>query len=199
MNEHILQTAVTPEERMARNGHPGMVVWFTGLSGAGKTTLARAVERLLWARGHRTFLIDGDLLRGDLCADLGFGLADRRENVRRASVVARLMAQAGMICLTALISPFQEDRRRARALLPPGRFVEVFVNAPLAVCEQRDPKSLYRKARAGVLPDFTGISSPYEVPEAPELEIRTDAQTVEESAATVLAGLEARSLLRWPL
>ena len=198
MNESCLSAAVTPPERMDRNGQPGLVLWFTGLSGAGKTTLARAVERRLWEHGRRTFLIDGDLLRGDLCADLGFSLADRRENVRRASVVARLMSQAGLICLTALISPFREDRARARQLLPPGSFVEIFVNAPLSVCEQRDPKSLYQKARAGKISDFTGISSPYEAPEHPELEIRTDLQSVEQSAAEVLQALEARGYLKWP-
>jgi len=186
---------VTPAERVDRNGHAGAVIWFTGLSGAGKTTLARAVERQLWDRGHRTFLVDGDLLRADLCTDLGFSLSDRRENVRRAHVVARLMAQAGMLCLTALISPFRADRQRAREAMPPGTFVEVFVNAPLAVCEQRDPKLLYQRARAGKLPDFTGISSPYEAPETPELEVRTDLLMVEECAALVVKTLEAKGLL----
>ena len=198
MNVITNHPIVTPAERMARNGQSGSVVWFTGLSGAGKTTLARAVERQLWDRGHRTFLIDGDLLRTDLCADLGFSLADRQENVRRAFVVSRLMAQAGLICLTALISPFRAARLQARNALPAGTFVEVFVNAPLAVCEQRDPKSLYQKARAGKLPDFTGISSPYEAPESPELEIRTDLLTVEESAALVLKTLAAQGLLAAP-
>lgn len=189
---------VTPAERMARNGHPGAVVWFTGLSGAGKTTLARAVERELWNRGYRTFLVDGDLLRTDLCTDLGFSLADRRENVRRAHVVARLMSQAGLICLTALISPFAADRLRARQAMGEGAFVEVFVNAPLAVCEQRDPKSLYKRARAGQIPDFTGISSPYEAPVSPELELRTDQWSVPECVAAVIQTLAARGILCLP-
>ena len=140
---------MTPAERAARDGQSGLVVWFTGLSGAGKTTLARSVERQLWNRGGRTFLLDGDTLRANLCSDLGFSADDRRENIRRAGIVARLMAEAGLICLTALISPFRVDRLRARNEMPAGSFVEVFVNAPLEVCEQRDLKGLYQRARSG--------------------------------------------------
>lgn len=166
------------------------MIWFTGLSGAGKTTLAGAVERVLFAQGCRTYFLDGDRLRTGLCRDLGFSMEDRRENVRRVGHVAHLMANAGLICLTALISPFRDDRAQARALLPAGHFVEVFVNAPLAVCEQRDPKGLYRKARAQELHDFTGISSPYEAPENPELEIRTDLLSIEESVGQVVMYVE---------
>ena len=190
MNSNNDPLPVTPGERMARNRHPGLVVWFTGLSAAGKTTLARSVERQLWNRGCRTFLLDGDMLRTDLCPDLGFGEADRHENVRRAFVVSRLMSQAGLICLTALISPFRADRLLARNGMAAGSFVEVFVNAPLAVCEQRDPKSLYQRARSGKLLEFTGISSPYEPPESPEVEIRSDLLTVEESTVRVMAALK---------
>ena len=189
---------VTAAERTHRTGHAGIVVWFTGLSGAGKTTLARAVERQLWDAGHRTFLLDGDLLRTDLCADLGFSAADRQENVRRAAGVARLMAQAGLICLTALISPFRADRLRARNAMVVGSFVEVFVNAPLAVCEQRDPKSLYRRARAGQLPEFTGISSPYEPPDSPEIEVRTDLFSVQVCTEKIIAALTQRGHLLPP-
>jgi adenylylsulfate kinase len=185
---------VTPDERAARDGQSGLVVWFTGLSGAGKTTLAVSVERRLFDDGYRTFLIDGDLLRAGLCSDLGFGAADRHENVRRAGVVSGLMANAGLICLTALISPFRADRLRARSLLPAGSFLEVYVNAPLAVCESRDAKGLYRRARANEIPNFTGISSAYEPPEAPDLEVRTDLLTVEESIAAVLEALKERLL-----
>jgi adenylylsulfate kinase len=185
---------VTPDERAARDGQSGLVVWFTGLSGAGKTTLAVSVERRLFDDGYRTFLIDGDLLRAGLCSDLGFGAADRHENVRRAGVVSGLMANAGLICLTALISPFRADRLRARSLLPAGSFLEVYVNAPLAVCEARDAKGLYRRARANEIPNFTGISSAYEPPEAPDLEVRTDLLTVEESIAAVLEALKERLL-----
>lgn len=200
MNPKSDNLGVTPAERAARDGQSGLVVWFTGLSGAGKTTLARSVERQLWNRGGRTFLLDGDTLRANLCSDLGFSADDRRENIRRAGIVARLMAEAGLICLTALISPFRVDRLRARNEMPAGSFVEVFVNAPLEVCEQRDLKGLYQRARSGELADFTGISSPYEPPESPEVEIRSDLLTVEASTALVLKALEQRKgrLLNFP-
>ncbi len=186
MKPKIESSGVTPVERTAHHGQSGLVVWFTGLSGAGKTTLAVAVERSLFDAGHRTFLIDGDLLRAGLCSDLGFSATDRQENVRRAAIVSGLMADAGLICLTALISPFRVDRLRARQLFPANGFLEVFVNAPLAVCEKRDVKGLYRRARANEIPEFTGISSAYEPPESPELEVRTDLMTVEASVARVL-------------
>jgi adenylyl-sulfate kinase len=184
---------VKPDERANRNGQIGLVVWFTGLSGAGKTTLAVSVERRLFDLGYRTFLIDGDLLRAGLCSDLGYGEADRHENVRRAGVVSSLMANAGLICLTALISPFRADRARARSLLPTGCFLEVYVNAPLSVCEARDVKGLYRRARANEIPNFTGISSVYEPPESPDFEVRTDLLSVEESIAEVLKVVRKRA------
>ncbi len=183
---------VTSDERAARNQQPGLVVWFTGFSGAGKTTLAVSVERHLFDRGHRTFLLDGDSLRAGLCRDLGFRPEDRQENVRRAAFVSGLMAEAGLICLTALISPFRADRRRARDLLPDDFFLEVFVNAPLSVCEERDLKGLYRRARANELPDLTGISSPYEPPECPDVEVRTDILTVDQSVAIILEAIDKR-------
>lgn len=192
MNSPCSNQGVTPDERAARDGQSGLVVWFTGLSGAGKTTLAVSVERRLFDCGYRTFLIDGDLLRTGLCSDLGFDAADRHENVRRAGVVSGLMASAGLICLTALISPFRSDRLRARSLLPAASFLEVYVNAPLVVCEARDVKGLYRGARANEIPNFTGISSVYEAPESPDLEVRTDLLTVEESVAVVLAAVRER-------
>ena len=192
MNSPCSNQGVTPDERAARDGQSGLVVWFTGLSGAGKTTLAVSVERRLFDCGYRTFLIDGDLLRTGLCSDLGFDAADRHENVRRAGVVSGLMASAGLICLTALISPFRSDRLRARSLLPAASFLEVYVNAPLVVCEARDVKGLYRGARANEIPNFTGIPSVYEAPESPDLEVRTDLLTVEESVAVVLAAVRER-------
>jgi adenylyl-sulfate kinase len=185
-------SGVMPAERAMRHGQPGLVVWFTGLSGAGKTTLAMAVERRLFDAGHRTFLIDGDLLRAGLCSDLGFSAVHRQENVRRAAVVSGLMADAGLICLTALISPFRADRLRARRLFSAEGFLEVFVNAPLAVCEKRDVKGLYRRARANEIPEFTGISSAYEPPESPEVEVRTDLLTVEASVAVILDAVQKR-------
>jgi adenylyl-sulfate kinase len=185
-------SGVMPAERAVRHGQPGLVVWFTGLSGAGKTTLAMAVERRLFDAGHRTFLIDGDLLRAGLCSDLGFSAVHRQENVRRAAVVSGLMADAGLICLTALISPFRADRLRARRLFPTEGFLEVFVNAPLAVCEKRDVKGLYRRARANEIPEFTGISSAYEPPESPDVEVRTDLLTVEASVAVILDAVQRR-------
>ena len=190
INFPVSSSGVSAAEREIGQSHPGMVIWFTGLSGAGKTTLASTVERALFVQGCRTCFLDGDKLRTGLCRDLGFSMEDRRENVRRVGHVAHLMASTGLICLTALISPFRDDRAQARALLPAGRFVEVFVNAPLAVCEQRDPKGLYRKARAQELRDFTGISSPYEVPKNPELEIRTDQLSIEKSVAMVVMYVE---------
>ena len=185
-------SGVTPAERAARHGQPGLVVWFTGLSGAGKTTLAVAVERRLFEAGHRTFLIDGDLLRTGLCSDLGFSEVQRHENVRRAAMVSGLMADAGLICLTALISPYRADRLRARRLFPADGFMEVFVNAPLAVCENRDVKGLYRRARANEIPELTGISSAYEPPESPEVEVHTDLLTVAASVAVILDAVQSR-------
>jgi len=175
---------------------PGAILWLTGLSGAGKSTLAEALERRLRTTGVFPVVLDGDVLRAGLCAGLGFSDADRRENIRRAGEVALLIAGAGGVVIAALISPFRADRRlvrdRARAAGIP--FAEIFVNAPLAVCEQRDPKQLYRRARAGEIAAFTGVSSPYEKPRAPALALRTDRETPEAS----LARLEAfvRRLLR---
>lgn len=171
---------VSREERARRFGHPGMVVWFTGLSGAGKTELATRLERILSEQGCAACLLDGDILRTGLCQDLGYSIADRRENVRRAGEVARTLMNAGLIVLAAFISPFRHERDQIRDKLPAGLFVEVYLNTPLEICEQRDVKGLYRKARAGELPDFTGISSPYEPPVAPELTLRTDHESIEQ-------------------
>ncbi len=165
--------------------NPGVVVWFTGLSGAGKTTLADALAGHLRHCGRPVFVLDGDVLRTGLCSDLGFGAKDRQENIRRAGEVARLFAQAGFIVIAAFISPFRADRDRVRKMLPRGRFIEVFINSPLEVCEKRDVKGLYRRARAGAIPEFTGISSPYEPPLRPELELRTDRSTVSDCVCRI--------------
>src|SRR5947207_5325467 len=185
---------ITARERARRSGHRGAVVWFTGLSGAGKSTLAQAVERDLFHRGMHTYVLDGDNIRHGLNSNLGFSPEDRVENIRRVSEVAKLMADAGAVVITAFISPYRMDRRRAREIALEGNaeFVEVFVDAPLEVCETRDPKNLYKKARAGEIRDFTGIGAPYEAPEDPEIVVHTDQQTVDESVATILEQLLPR-------
>jgi len=169
-----------------------MVVWFTGLSGAGKTTLATRLERILFAQGRAAYRLDGDILRTGLSQDLGFSIADRRENVRRAGEVARILADAGLIVLAAFISPFRRERDQIRAKLPAGQFVEVHVSTPLETCELRDVKGLYQKARANLIPDFTGISSPYEPPASPELIIRTDVESMEQSLRRLQEVIETR-------
>lgn len=176
---------VTAAMRERRHGHPGLVVWLTGLSGAGKTTIARELEQRLFEAGFSVSLLDGDLTRRGLCSDLGFSAADRRENIRRVGEVARLFAAAGTIAICAFISPYREDRDRIRRVMDAGRFIEVYVNAPLEICERRDVKGHYAKARAGLLKDFTGVSAPYEPPTAAEVEIRTDQLSVEESTNTL--------------
>lgn len=177
---------VSAGQREQRNGHLGMIVWLTGLSGAGKTTIATELERRLFAAGRQTYLLDGDILRRGLCRDLGFTAADRRENIRRVGEVAALFADAGCIAIAAFISPVREDRDAVRRLVAPGRFVEVFVNAPLSVCELRDVKGLYAKARANEIKNFTGISAPYEAPPAAEIELHTDRLSVADSVTKVL-------------
>ena len=185
---------VTAQARAARIGHRGAVVWFTGLSGAGKSTIAQALERELFGRGMQTYVLDGDNIRHGLNSNLGFSPEDRVENIRRVSEVAKLMADSGLVAITAFISPYRMDRRRAREIALEGNaeFVEVFVDAPLEVCEARDPKNLYKKARAGEIREFTGIDAPYEPPEDAEIVVRTDRQTVNESVATILEGLLPR-------
>ncbi len=170
----------------------GLVVWLTGLSGAGKTTIANALAGELTRQDFANYILDGDCLRRGLCGDLSFSREARAENIRRAGEVAGLFADAGLICIAAFVSPYLEDRARARKVVPAGRFVEVFVNAPLAVCEQRDPKGLYRKARANLIPYFTGVSDPYEPPQSPEVEIRTGELTIEQSVARVLSFIQQR-------
>lgn len=186
--------AVGPEQRRAALGHGAACLWFTGLSGSGKSTVARAVEAALVGRGACAYVLDGDNLRLGLNRDLGFTAADRIENIRRVTELAALFVDAGAIVLTAFISPFRADRDAARTRLG-ASFVEVFVDPGLAVCEARDPKGLYRKARAGDLPDFTGIGSPYEPPDAPELRLDTGVEAVEVAVARVLALLHDRGLL----
>lgn len=186
---------VTRERRETMNGHRSVILWFTGLSGAGKSTLAHAVEEALHRMGSRTFVLDGDNVRHGLCADLGFTNEDRIENIRRVGEVSKLFIEAGVIVLTAFISPFQSDRARVRSLVPHGEFLEIHCHCPLEVCEQRDVKGMYKRARAGEIKDFTGISSPYEAPAAPELMVETGSLSIEASVEKVLQLLHERGII----
>jgi adenylylsulfate kinase len=181
---------VTREDRAALNGHRSYIVWFTGLSGAGKSTLARGVEAVLYRRGIRTFVLDGDNVRNGLCSDLGFDALSRQENIRRVGEVAKLMTESGVIVLAAFISPFAEERRLARSLVDEGDFFEIYCEATLAACEERDVKGLYKKARRGEIKNYTGIDSPYEIPENPDLILHTETETVDVSVARVVKFLD---------
>jgi adenylylsulfate kinase len=183
---------VTRADRQRQNGHKSVILWFTGLSGAGKSTLAHAVEQALHAQGCRTFVFDGDNVRHGLCADLGFSAEGRAENIRRVGEMARLFLDAGVIALTAFISPYRADRDRVRKLVPAGDFIEIYCRCPLEVCERRDVKGLYQKARQGLIRDFTGISSPYEAPENADLVVDTATLSLEDSVAQVMALLRHR-------
>jgi bifunctional enzyme CysN/CysC len=182
-------------EREARNGHQAAVLWLTGLSGSGKTTIASALERRLFGAGHRTMLLDGDQVRHGLNGDLGFSDADRAENIRRVGEVAALFYRQGCLVLCTFISPFREDRERARSLVAEGRFLEVFVDTPLEECERRDPKGLYARARKGEIPHMTGISSPYEAPPSPEIRVQTVGRDVETLVDEIVQALRARGVL----
>ena len=188
--------SVTREEREKLEGHRGVVLWFTGLSGAGKSTLAHAVEVRLHKLGCRTFVLDGDNVRHGLCGDLGFSQEDRAENIRRVGEVAKLFLEAGVITMTALISPFKSDRDRVRSLIPAGDFFEIYCHCPLEICESRDVKGLYQKARTGEIKQFTGITSPYEKSENPDLVVDTDLQLLETSVELILSLLRERGVLR---
>lgn len=189
---------VSRADRERLLGQRGCVLWFTGLSGSGKSTVARAVERRLFERKHLVQVLDGDNVRHGLCKDLGFSATDRTENIRRIAELAALSVDAGLIVLTAFISPFRADRAQARAIVGTESFVEVFVDVPLAVCETRDPKGLYKKVRKGELAEFTGISSPYEAPDAPELVLRTADLTLDRSVDQVIEYLDLRRFLGAP-
>jgi adenylylsulfate kinase len=186
---------VNRQRREALNGHRSVLLWFTGLSGAGKSTLAHALEEELHQRGCRTFVFDGDNVRHGLCGDLGFSLEDRRENIRRIGEMSKLFLEAGVIALTAFISPLREDRERVRSLVPHGDFIEVYCRCGIETCESRDVKGLYKKARAGEIREFTGISSPYEEPQKAEIVVDTDTLSLEESVARVMAHLCERGII----
>ena len=191
---HWQTVDVDKDARADAKGQRPCVLWLTGFSGAGKSTIANLVERQLHASGCHTYLLDGDNLRHGLNKDLGFSAADRVENIRRTAEVARLMMDAGLVVIVALISPFAHEREMARSLVPEGEFVEIFVDAPIEVAEQRDPKGLYKKARRGELRNFTGIDAPYERPESPEVHLETAKLTPEEAAERVIAFLSGHGL-----
>jgi len=186
---------ITRELREQQNNHKSAVLWFTGLSGSGKSTLAHAVEDKLHAMGIRTFVLDGDNVRHGLCSDLGFSDDDRTENIRRIGELAKLFLEAGVVVLTAFISPFRQDRELARSVTPHGDFYEIFCDSSLEVCESRDVKGLYAKARAGVIPQFTGISSPYEEPAAPEAHVQTGTEELDACADQIIKLLSDRGVV----
>ena len=187
--------AVTRADRESLNGHRGCIVWLTGLSGSGKSTIAVDLEKRLAERGARTYILDGDNIRHGLNKNLGFSPADRTENIRRIGEVAKLFTDAGMVALTAFISPYREDRDQVRKIMGDGDFIEIHVDCPVEVCEQRDVKGLYKKARAGEIKEFTGISAPYEVPQKPELTIHSDRLSVGDAVETILRHLETAGLV----
>lgn len=189
------EASVDRAERAKARGHRSAILWFTGLSGSGKSTLANAVNAALFKRGLATYVLDGDNIRHGLCKDLGFSDADREENIRRIGEVAKLFLDSGVIVLTAFVSPFRADRDKARALVEDGDFLEIHCDAALDVCESRDPKGLYAKARAGQIKEFTGISSPYEAPENAELRIDTGGQELQQSVEIVISTLQDRGVI----
>lgn len=186
---------VTKEERCKQNGHKGAVLWFTGLSGSGKSTIANTVDHKLFEMGKHTFVLDGDNIRMGLNKNLGFSPEDRTENIRRIGEVSKLYTDAGILVMTAFISPYLEDRDQVREIMGDGEFIEVLVKASLETCEERDPKGLYKKARAGEIKGFTGIDAPYEAPEKPELVLDSDSKGIDELADEVVAYLEANGYL----
>lgn len=189
------QSLVTRHDREMLNGHRSFVMWFTGLSGSGKSTLAHAVEKKLFERGCRTFVLDGDNVRHGLSSNLSFSGDDRKENIRRIGEAAKLMTEAGVIALTAFISPFRVDREMVRNLFPHGEFIEIYCNAPLDVCESRDVKGLYKKARAGQIKNYTGIDSPYEAPINPEISVATGFDELDLCVEQIMKILRTKELI----
>ncbi|MEH7224402.1 adenylyl-sulfate kinase [Bacillus sp. JJ1566] len=195
--QHIIwhQSTVTKIARQQQNQHKSCVIWFTGLSGSGKSSLANALDQVLFSNKVQSYVLDGDNIRHGLNAGLGFSKEDRKENIRRIGEVSKLFVESGQIVSTAFISPFREDRKQVRDLFPDGEFIEVYVKCPISVCENRDPKGLYKKARNGEISEFTGISSPYEEPNHPELVIETDQLTIPQSVDTIIDYLKQRAIL----
>jgi adenylylsulfate kinase len=190
------ETTITKLNRLEQSGHASCALWFTGLSGSGKSTIANSVSRELFRQGINEYVLDGDNIRHGLNKDLGFSEDDRTENIRRIGEVAKLFVDSGKVVTTAFISPFRSDREQVRALFEEGEFIEIFVNCPLSVCERRDPKQLYQKARRGEIKEFTGIDSPYEVPNRPEIIIRSDQVSVEEAVEQVITYLIEKRIIQ---
>jgi adenylylsulfate kinase len=188
---------ISRTERETLHGHQGAVIWFTGLSASGKSTIAHHLERLLYTRECSTYSFDGDNVRHGLCRDLGFSPEDRQENIRRIGEMVRLFVDAGIIAITAFISPYKNGREMVRRLVGEERFFEVYVECPLEICALRDPKGLYQRARAGIIKEFTGVSAPYEVPENPSLKIRSDLITPVEAAEEILDPLKGQGIIRY--
>jgi len=186
---------ISKQDREKLLGHKGVILWFTGLSGSGKSTIAHELEYRLFKRGCHTFVLDGDNIRHGLNKDLGFSPEDRQENIRRIAEVAHLFLQAGLIVMTAFISPYRADRQKARELNKKGEFIEIFCKCDLKVCEQRDPKGLYKKARAGQIQEFTGISAPYEPPLDPEIVLSTDTQSIDQCVEEIINYLELKKII----
>tara|TARA_B100000745_G_scaffold101637_1_gene64931 strand:+ start:1103 stop:1702 length:600 start_codon:yes stop_codon:yes gene_type:complete len=197
-NTNIIYHAasVTRERRNQLNNHKSVVIWFTGLSGSGKSTLAHSVEEILFSKGCRTYVLDGDNVRHGLTSNLGFSNEDRKENIRRIGEVTKLMMEAGLIIMTAFISPFREDRIAVRNLISDGDFIEIYCKASLETCEARDLKGLYKRARLGEIKNYTGINSPYEIPDNPELIIDIDKESLEESVSKIVSFLQTKSIVR---
>ena len=197
-NQNIIleEPTIYRRDREAMNGHKSIIIWFTGLSGSGKSTLAYALEDILHKNNIRTFVLDGDNIRHGLCKDLGFSNSDRVENIRRIGEVSKLMMEAGTIVLAAFISPFKKDRKIVRELVIEGDYVEVFCNAPLDICESRDVKGLYKKARSGEIPEFTGVSSPYENPSKPELILDTNTLSIKECLEKIISYISKRQVIK---
>lgn len=189
------ESIITKKDRQRLNGHKSAILWFTGLSGSGKSTLSHKVEEMLFEKGVRTYVLDGDNIRMGLNKNLGFSAEDREENIRRISEVAKLFVDAGLIVLTAFISPYRKDRALARSLVEKGEFIEIYVKCPLDVCEKRDVKGLYEKARKGIIKQFTGIDDPYEEPENPEIIVETDKLSLNQSAQLIIDYLKDNGYL----
>ena len=194
-NIYWQRLSINVEDRWKANGHKSCVVWFTGFSGSGKSALANGLSRVLHGIGVNSYILDGDNIRHGLNRDLGFNVRDRQENIRRTAEVSRLFLEAGLIVLTALISPYKADRQNAREIVKPGKFIEVFVKCPISECEKRDPKGMYKRAKCGQIREFTGISTPYEEPENPEIIIETDKLSINESMNVLVSYLFANGYI----